>query len=90
MDAGPSACLRVGDDGVYGVGGEQRDGDNGDGVGELTPMPAYEVKLNGVVDQDGVVGLGGGVWQRHFGSRDGGGRGDNADVQGDGDAGRVC
>ena len=26
--------LRVGDDGVHGIGGEQRDGDDGDGVGE--------------------------------------------------------
>ena len=32
-DADAGVC--VGDDGVHGVGGEQRDGDDGDGVGEL-------------------------------------------------------
>ena len=35
---------------------------------------AYEVKLNGVVDQDGVVPMAVGVWQRHSGVRDGAGR----------------
>ena len=42
------AGVRVGDDGVHGVGGACGDGDDGYGDGELTPMPAYEVKLNGV------------------------------------------
>ena len=28
-------------------------------------------------------------WQRYIGGRDGGGRGDNPDIHGDGDAGRI-
>ena len=51
---------------------------------------SVEVKLNGVVDQDGVVPLAVGVWQRDSGGRDGAGWGDDADIHGDGDAGRVC
>ena len=50
---------------------------------------AHEVKLNGVADQDGVVGLVVGVWQRDCGGRDGAGWCDDADIHGDGDAGRV-
>ena len=51
---------------------------------------AYEVKLNGVVDQDGVVGLvvgSGNVISVVVTAEDGG---TDSDVYGDGDAGRVC
>ena len=48
---------------------------------------AYEVRINGVVDQDGVVPLAVGDWQRDCGGRDGAGRGNDADVFRDGDAG---
>ena len=50
---------------------------------------AYEVMLNGVVDQDGVVPLAVGAGNVITGGRDGAGRGIDADVHGDGDSGRV-
>ena len=46
---------------------------------------AYEVKLNGVVDQDGIVPFAGsGDWECHCGGGDSAGREDDADVHGDG------
>ena len=51
------ACLRVGDDDVYSVGGEHAVTESTVTATLAVAGAAYEVKLNGVVDQDGIVPL---------------------------------
>ena len=84
-----SPCVRVGDSCVHGVGGAWGDGDDGGGDGGPRGR-SYEVKLNGVVDQDGVVPLAvvasGNVIAVVVTAQDGE---IDADVHGDGDAGWI-
>ena len=82
--------FRVGDDGVHGVGGACGDGDDGDSDGELTEMPAFEVKLNGMwlirTASLGLVVGSGNVIAVVVTAEDGE---TTQGVHGDGDAGRV-